>query len=214
MFAHAWDDTSACAIVLATTHALLAVISGIGRDMGDTASMSLTVPHLPCLGGLTPLHCCVYNQAIAISEHVLGGRSPEATEKFEKRLMARSEGGLTGNDMSYFWSPAQGDSLEAEVARNGPMAKIIFHDFMTLLCTEAERLESNMLDLLPQLFREMDTSHNGHLTRCGGLRRDIWSCCSCMSGPYRASLTARCLSFKWGLLQQAGFQFHAGRVLQ
>ena len=72
---------------------------------------------------------------------------------------------MTSTELSYFWSPEQGDTLEAEVARNGPLSKILLSDFLMLLCKEAEWLESNMLDLLPELFRETNQNQNGHLSR-------------------------------------------------
>lgn len=83
----------------------------------------------------------------------------------------------SGDEASqYFWSPNQGDTLEAEEQRGGPTAKIMMYDLLILLCKKAEWLERNLADTLPQMFKEHDKDLDGMISRFPVARCPISSC--------------------------------------
>jgi hypothetical protein len=112
---------------------------------------------------------------MAISDVLLGRRSPECVAGFHK-ILAHYACPVDALERSkYFWSPAlppnateaerEAAAAAEEAAKGQELSKLSVPRFLDCLCQEYNRAEGLLEEVVPMLFKDHDTDFSGFLNR-------------------------------------------------
>jgi len=158
------------------TPVLSVFLEGAGRAtaLGAMAQPCCEFPDTYTPGRGLPGWVCTW-KAMAISDMLLGSRSPACRDGFHKILHHFACPIEPAERARYFWSPAlstaateaerEAAAAAEEAARGQEMSKLSVPRFLDCLCAEYNRVEGLLEEVVPMLFKDHDTDFSGFLNR-------------------------------------------------
>ena len=92
-------------------------------------------------------------------------RPEEVSAAFEAILRKISVPAEEQEKSVHFWATGECTTLQSVEEAHGPMMKIPLHKFLAALCQEFSRLEDDMETMLPDLYKMLDETADGFMSR-------------------------------------------------